>query len=135
MGQEAKILIRSKLTIIGRKTSLSYCKNTKVLLILRDFKHNSTSKHYDLKLKDDEDASITFQVTPNIISVEVNIETQVQNATNNQLESLYANDSFSVKEHSNSSRVNTEFYLKKVKDNYVLYQLGRNGEAQVNDKI
>ena len=75
MGQEAKILIRSRLTINGRKTSLGLCKNTKVRLTIGDFKSNQTSKQFDLKLKDDEDSFISFQVTPNMVTVSVNIET------------------------------------------------------------
>ena len=77
VGQEAKILIRSKLTINGRKTSLNFTKNTKVTLTINDFQHNQTSKQFDLKLKDDEDSFISFQVTPNIISLSISITTQV----------------------------------------------------------
>ena len=79
VGQEASILIRPLLKINGRKTSVEILKNVKVNLECRTATNEGKmSREYtDLKISDDQETVITFQVPVDLTDVEVKIYVQV----------------------------------------------------------
>ena len=95
-----------------------------------------TSRNYDsLQFNDDQETIISFQVPPNMASLTINMEAQVQNVTKKKLETFTASSqTFQMTEHRDSSRI-SELYLRRINKEYFVYALGRNGEPQTNGTI
>ena len=78
VGQESKILICPKLFINGRKASVGLLEKSQAILRVDHFIDQSiTSKTIDIDLKDDEESVISFQVTPNIRRLSVQVKTTI----------------------------------------------------------
>jgi hypothetical protein len=79
VGQEAQVMIRTKLLINGQKTSASLLKNCKVTLQIQDYIGSpEISRTYsDLKFCDNEETIISFQVPPNLMQVSLTMTCDV----------------------------------------------------------
>ena len=129
MGKGAEILLRPWLKVNDRKWNLSILKNIKVTLTTRSFVDNLpvTKTFEDLELNNNQEIPINFQVPPNLLSVIVLIEAEVNNISKG------FNDKFQHTFYINMDTKNSgltfyENYLRKIKDSYYFYILGKNGE-------
>jgi hypothetical protein len=129
MGKEAEIILKPTLKVNDRKCNLNVLKNTKVTLTTVSFVDNMpVTKTFDnLSVSSDEDISVKFQVPPNLQSVSVNIETEVRNISKSTTEKLYHSHNINMSTQ-NSGLSFYESYLRKQKDDYYFYLLGKNGE-------
>ena len=83
-------MIRTKLLINGQKTSVGLLKNSKVTLQIQDYLGSpEVSRTYsDLKFSDNEETIISFQVPPNLMHITLSMTCDVQNVTENKLQSF-----------------------------------------------
>jgi len=81
-----------------------------------------------LKLHDDLETLLAFQVPPNLEHISVQVECQIQNVTTKNLQTLSSQvKSFHIKHHGHQVNI-SELYLRRENNHYYLYSLGRNGE-------
>lgn len=62
------------------------------------------------------------------------MKAECQNVTTKKLENFSGEQTFIVKEHSNDTNIE-ELYLRRIKNMYYVYALGRNGEPQTNKDV
>lgn len=82
----AKILVKPSLTLNNReRADLRLLEDTKITLqIINKVDNITTSKPFeDLKLNDDEEYEIEFQVPPNVCEIKVSLETKVNVSSHN----------------------------------------------------
>jgi hypothetical protein len=111
-------------------------RNTKVTLTTTSFVDNlpATKVFDNLSVNSEEEISIKFQVPPNLQSVNILIEAEVNNISKGKKENL--SSSHSIQMNTNNNTLNFyECYLRKLKDDYYFYVLGKNGEPLSNVNV
>ena len=129
MGNEAKILVRPILKVNERICTLKALKNTVIKVTTISFiDHIPVTKIFeDLKITDNNEIVLNFQVPPNLESVSITFETRVRNISHQKLETLSSSQNIYMKTNS-SSFIFYEDYLRKINGEYYYYVLGKNGE-------
>ena len=124
-------MVRPCLTVNGRRADTSLLKNCKASISVTDYIDNRTvSRDYDdLTFDEQQELVLSFQIPPNLSNINITLSAQCQNVTTKKLESFSSQQSFKIKEHSNDCQI-TEMYLRRIKNLYYVYVLGRNGEPQ-----
>jgi hypothetical protein len=80
-----------------------------------------------LKARNDRDFSIKFQVPPNLASIDILVETEVQNISKRNSEKL--TNSHQIMLATNNHNLSFyDCYFRKFKGEYYYYLLGKNGE-------
>ena len=131
MGMESKILIRPQFTVNGRPCDLKLLKNTKVKLTTTSFIDNiPVTKDFDnLKLDSSEEIVLTFQVPPNLDTIDLQFESEITNVTKGSNEKFHSSHHYSVRNHKDSHQF-YDYYLQTHKGQYIFVMLGKNGEPQ-----
>ena len=89
MGQQASILLRPRLFINGRKTSVSSLVDCKAQVVITDFEDLITKIEFDaLKFTDNEEKIVSFQVPPNSKHIELSLNAKVMVTSTRSFRSL-----------------------------------------------
>ena len=130
MGKEAEILMKPSLKVNDRKCNLNIMKGTKVTLTTMSFVDNMPiTKVFDnLTINNDQEISVKFQVPPNLQSVDILLETEVTNVSKGNKEKLTSSHNIQMGTNNNTLSF-YDSYLRKLKQDYYYYALGKNGEA------
>jgi len=131
VGASAKLVVIPQLKINGRKADLKMLKNSKVVLTTKNYIDNIpvTKNFAGLSFEDGKELSLQFQVPPNLGTLAVNLTTEVQNATKKKMEHFTAARSFGILTQQDVSQM-ADIYLRKIKGEYHLVVLGKNGEPR-----
>lgn len=110
---------------------LRLLENTKVTLQTVNKVDNITiSKSYeDVKLNEDEEYEIEFQVPPNIAEVNVTVSTTVNIVSKGEKKNFSQSQNFVINNHSNDHDF-CETYLRNVDGQYQFAIKGKNGEPK-----
>eukprot|EP00826_Nyctotherus_ovalis_P061594 TRINITY_DN877_c0_g3_i1.p1 TRINITY_DN877_c0_g3~~TRINITY_DN877_c0_g3_i1.p1 ORF type:complete len:1387 (-),score=537.00 TRINITY_DN877_c0_g3_i1:3078-7238(-) len=130
MGKNADIIIRPHLTVNGKTATLNLLKNITCTLSTSSYVDNipATKTFDNLALSDNGELIISFQVAPNIDSLSININAEIQNISKNSKQALSDSHSFCISNHKNDEAIG-EFYLElDDKSDYKVSLLGKNGE-------
>jgi hypothetical protein len=140
MGGTSKILINSNIYLktFGRiKLDLGLLKNTNITLTI--YKEENAilipiiNKYDDVKLENDKEYSIDFQVPPKLKSVKVEINT-VMNGMINKSINLYSSKNFEVKSENQKSYSNSVLSYSN-ESGYFVQIIGKNGEPKENIEV
>ena len=136
LGKEAQIIVRPILKVNDRKCSLKTLKNTKITLATQSFiEELVTTKVFDnLHPTSDEEIILTFQVPPNIQKIAIIVQTEVMNISKGNTENLTSTHEIELDTHSGENKF-YDGYLRKMKDIYYYYLLGKNGEPLVDSPV
>jgi hypothetical protein len=128
----AKILVKPTLKLNERELAdLRLLEKTKVTLQTVNKIDNITiSKSYeDVKLNDEEEYEIEFQVPPNIAEVNVTVQTTVNVVSKGEKKTFTQSHNFTVNNHS-SDHDFCEAFLRNVDGQYQYLIRGKNGEPK-----
>lgn len=102
--------------------------NSKVTLTIFDNKMIPVTKTYtDLKIVNNRELKIDFQVPSNLISVSLKFEADVKNISKQTDDHLQANYDVQIETYQKSIQF-YETYLRRIRGEYFIYVLGKNGE-------
>jgi len=137
MGKVATIIVRPHLMINGRTTSLALLENIKCMLNTANYIEGipATKTFNNLRLTDNGELIIKFNVGANIDSLSVTITAEVKNISKNKKQALSASHDFCINNHKTHDAIG-EFYLQlNDKKDYNAYLLGKNGEPIKNASV
>ncbi len=138
VGSSTSVVVKASLNINGRRAQLNLLKNVKLVLTTYNYIDNLpvTKTFSNLQFSNDKELQVTFQVPPNLRSIDVQLTCELLNATTKQTERFNSSHQFGIISNNNLSD-NAMFmpYLKKVKSLYEVVFLGRNGEPAAKKKI
>ena len=136
MGKNATVIITPMLRIINRPCSLSLINKWEVRVVMKSFIDNlPMTKIFDnLTLQDNKDLAVTFQVPPNLGSMEVIVNVELTNITKGINEKKTSAHSYSLRTYE-SETCYFENYLRRINGEYYFYLLGKSGEPIANADI
>jgi hypothetical protein len=131
IGNKAQILIKPQLQINNRLASLELIKNGKVTLTTTTYIDSiPVTKNFEgLKFLNQRDCVLDFQVPPYLRDIQVNLECEVFNITQQTTQKFTAARSFNVQTQANSFNM-CDLFLKKEGVDYFVQVLGKNGEPR-----
>jgi hypothetical protein len=130
-------VIRPQLLINGRQASLAQLKNCKATISTVNYIDNiPITKNFDnLKIEDDRETIIDFQVPPNLESIKVDFSVQVLNNISKAMQNFSASSSFNVMTHKGDGTT-WDFHLRVVENKkFEIHCLGKNGEPRALTKV
>lgn len=129
MGTEAKILVRPVLKVNDRPCTLRALKDILIKVTTTSYIDNIpiTKLFEDLKINDNNEILLSFQVPPNLEGVSISFEAKVRNISHQRLDPLSHSYTFNLRTHKESFKY-YEDYLRKLNGEYHYYVLGKNGE-------
>jgi hypothetical protein len=129
MGNEAQIVVRPVLKVNQRSCTLKAIKSTIIKVTTTSFIDNlpTTKIFEDLKLTDNNEIILNFQIPPNLQAINVEFEAKVRNISHQKFETLTSRHDLYLKNHC-SDYIYYEDYLRKIDGEYYYYVLGKNGE-------
>ena len=86
-----------------------------------------TKTYEDLTVNSSNEIPIKFQVPPNLLSINIQVDTEVMNISKGKMEKLKSSHNIQM-ETKNYSLNFYDCHLRKVKGEYLFYVLGKNGE-------
>ena len=136
MGQESTILVRPQLLINGRTCHLSILKNIKATITTHSYVDNIpvTKVFENLQVNHAQEVELGYQVPPNLASLSVILEAEVENISQGRTDKLQGSHSYHLRSHSNDNLF-CEAYLRKTLDGYDIYVLGKNGEPKEDTQL
>lgn len=131
MSTEASLLVRPTLTVNGRPCDLGLLKNVKAKLTTTSFIDNiPVTKTFDrLELSSSQELELSFQVPPNLDRVDVEVEAELTNVTRGDTEKFRSSQAWNLRTHKQSHQF-YDYFLRKLRGEYVFLMLGKNGEPQ-----
>jgi hypothetical protein len=137
LGKTANIIIRPHLTINRRTASLSLLKNIKCILNTSTYLDSipATRTFNDLKVTDNDELVISFQVGASIDSLRITVNAEVQNVSKNTKQYVADSHSFCISNYESVGAIG-EFYLQlNDKNEYSVSLLGKNGEPLKDESV
>lgn len=136
MGKNATMMITPILQINGNDCDISLLNKPEVIVTMRSFIDDlPMSKTFDeLDFSRKKDVAITFQVPPNLESIEVTLSGDVTNITKGICEKKTYTTSYSLNTHRGDTQY-FETYLRRINNEYYFYLLGKSGEPVVGADI
>ena len=129
MNNQATIILRPILKVNQRKCKLEALSKTKVRITTTSFiDHVPVSKNFeDISLRSDKDLDLSFNVPPNLESVNIEFESSIFNISQQKTEKLKSSHEIKMKTN-NEHFAFYESHLRKIDGKYHLKVLGKNGE-------
>lgn len=83
VGASTSVVVKGQLSINGRRAQLNLLKNVKIVLTTLNYIDNLpvTKTFSNLSFTGDKELSVTFQVPPNLKSIDVALSCEIMNAT------------------------------------------------------
>ena len=131
----ARVLIRPALYVNDTPVALSVLERISLQIQTVDRENVSTTKDIpDFKLSEDQESVFEFQVPENLLQITFTLKAQVQNLSLAQKVDLAASQHFVLNQIDTSEKVE-DLHLSHVESGYILYQLGKNGEARADKPV
>lgn len=98
VGANTSVVVKGQLNINGRRAQLNLLKNIKLTLTTYNYIDNLpvTKTFSNLSFSQDKELSVTFQVPPNLKSIQVDLTAEIMNATTKQKVKFNQGHSFSI---------------------------------------
>lgn len=134
-GKKAELFVRPVLTLNGVPVSLKLLENIRLEISSTDERGVSASRTISpVQLESAAETIIPFQTPENIRSMTIELHAQVRRVVDHQQTDLTASWRTTLNQIDASSRVQA-FYLSRTAGGWVLYYLGKTGEARAHKAL